>query len=175
MLNLNFVLSNTTSDLLTLFLPKTFRIFFLSISLVMIIGIMGDGGGISNNIGPLIIMIICLLCGCYYEAWIFNRNTRTIEQRFGLLFLFNRKTYAMDDLEAVKISGFRTGSQKAIDTDRKKFFQKDFIKLTLVTKQGSIHDIETLTGKNRTSIEKKALKLAEFCDASLVNEVSVTQ
>ncbi|NNG01687.1 MAG: hypothetical protein HKM93_20040 [Desulfobacteraceae bacterium] len=170
MLNLNFILRSSSTDLLTLLLPKSFRFFFLVIAGVMMVGIVSDGGGLSGNTGPLVIMTICLLCGAYYEAWFFDRGNRKIEQRFGLIFLFKRKIISMDDVEGVQISGFTTGSEKPVATDKKKFFQKEFVKLTLITKIGKIHDIETISGRKHDKITEKASTIAEFCGAPLITD-----
>jgi hypothetical protein len=119
-------------------------------------------------IGPLIIIVILFLSGCYYEEWIFDRSQKKVESCFGLLFLYQRKMIPLEDIEAFSISEFTKGHLDTIDPEKRRFFQIAYMKFSLLTKEGTIKDIEIMKSKYKKDLEKKAETIAEFCQKALI-------
>jgi hypothetical protein len=150
-------------------LSQWFRLFFLSLTVFLAVFLLIDlkehpGDGF---IGPLILILILLLAGSYKEEWIFDRQQKTVESRFGLIFLYQRKVIALEEIEAFLISEFIKGHQFMVEPEKRRFFQIAFSKFSLVTKEGMVKDIEIIKSRFKKELEKKGEQIAEFCSKNL--------
>jgi hypothetical protein len=168
MIKLNFVLRQKDEDRMILTMHKGFRLFFFTLALFLLLVLIMEEDPSGANTGPLILAGISFLCGSYYEAWIFDRAKKQIEQHFGLLFIFKRKKIPLAGCKSLRISGFVKGSKVGrIREERRRFFQTVFLKLSLLDENGIYHDIETLKGHHKDELERKAQAIAAFIDKPL--------
>lgn len=107
MFNFNLVAKKKTDELLVLTMTIGFRVMFFAIALFVAIGLYSVQ---TVAVVPVIILVVSCLAGLYNEAWYFNKNSGIVEHRFGLLFLFKRKTYSLDNIGQVEVRSFARGS-----------------------------------------------------------------
>lgn len=173
---MNLVLRHKAAGLLVFTLSRGFRIFFFAAAGFLVIVLVSSYDPDNSNIGPVFLTLACLLCGSYYEAWIFNSKRRAIEHHHGFFLLFKRKQIAMQDLEAVQLSRFIKGQpgkmKKPVAEEGRSFFQPELHKLTLFTKEGTAYDVEILKSIHQKSLAQKAQAIADICQVPLVHEDS---
>ena len=169
MLSLKLIPRKLSEEVLVLSFGIGFRIFFYGLALFFLIFLLTDYDSPGSNIGPIVIISICFLCGSYHEAWIFNRTNKTIEQRSGLLFLFKRRRLSMDEIESVKLVSIQRGYDQRESDEKTSARRQYFLKLSLVSKNKKVHNIETIKSGNAGSLGENAELIASFCGVSLIN------
>ncbi len=117
MFNFNLVAKKKTDELLVLTMTIGFRVMFFAIALFIAIGLYSVQ---TVAVVPVIILFVSCLAGLYNEAWYFNKKSGIVEHRFGLLFLFKRKTYALADIGRVEVRSFTRGSLTSSMSSREK-------------------------------------------------------
>lgn len=169
---MHLVLRHQTEERLIFTLHRFFRLFFYAVAVLMVAFWMADPQ--ASRVAPIFLMVVCLLCGSYYEAWVFDSARQTIEHHHGIFFLFKRTKIPMQDLQSVQLNRFRKGhpgkASPPIEDASQSFFQPEMQKLSLLTKNGVAHDIEILKGSHEKSLEKKAQAIATFCQIPLVHQ-----
>ena len=170
MLKFHLIIKKRSADILCLTLSNGFRYFFFGISTFLAAFLLLDlqTNAESGLLGPLIIISILFLSGCYHEEWIFDLTQKKVESRFGLLFLYQRKAIPLEDIETFRIVEFTKGHQGMIEPEKKRFFQVAYSKFLLVTKSGLVKDIEIMKSKYGNDLQKKAGTVAEFCKKALI-------
>ena len=174
MLKLHLVIKKRSADILCLTLSNGFRYFFFGISAFLAVFLFIDmqTNAEPGLLGPLIIISILFLSGCYHEIWIFDLTQKKVESRFGLLFLYQRKTIPLEDISTFRIVEFTKGHQGMIEPEKRRFFQVAYSKFSLVTKEGLVKDIEIMKSKHENDLQKKAETVAEFCKKALIKNES---
>ncbi|MBU2515815.1 hypothetical protein KJ966_31230 [bacterium] len=169
---LSFVIRRKGGDVLILSLHRGFRIFFLGLAAYLGFALVFDSGSTGSNTGPIVFIILSVLSGCYYEAWIFDKSKQIVQKHHGLLLLFSRKTIPLDALDSIGIERFvrgRIGNTPISEDGFKKnsFAKKETCKLYINLKNGERLDIEILNNRYSEGLKKKAETLAAFCEKPL--------
>ena len=92
---------------LVLAFPIWARIVFAAIAAIPLYGMVRDG---TVYAVPMILLVVSLLAVLYNESWIFDAHEQVAESRFGLLFVFKRRRFAFDEIEAFELEEFQKGS-----------------------------------------------------------------
>lgn len=174
---MQLVLRQNPNEPIVLSLPRGMRIFFFSFSAFLLIMLGMSYSSEESNIGPILMILFCLFYSAYYEAWIFDVQHQKIEYRHGLLFWFKRKTIPMELLESISISRFTKGQsgKSPVDTDqtyttRRTFVKIEYHKMTLVTTEGELHDVEMVKNHQRQILEEKAEAISRYCKVPVIVE-----
>ena len=171
---MKLVLRHQAEGRLVFTLHRFFRIFFFAAALWVGAFFITDSNPTAFPLAPIFLMLGCVLCGAYYEAWIFDAPLQEVEHHHGFFFLFKRKKIPMQTLQSVQLSRFLKGHpgrpKSPIEDSTRSFFQPEMHKLSLLTKEGVAHDIEILKGSHHNPLEKKAQAIAEICQIPLVHQ-----
>ena len=129
-----------------------------------------------SNLGPIAVILFCLLCGGYYELWIFDRKLGKIEQQSGFFLFFKRKTFLIKELKYLQISSFVKGEAGitagvGIAKTGRKFWQKRYLKLTLVTHTNRSYQIEMVGQGGYDKLEQKGKLISQLCGVELISLV----
>lgn len=168
---LRFKLREKSSERLVLTFNYGFRIFFFLIAAFLLYFIITDMDNTRFNPGPFLVMFAFLVAGSYMESWDFNKATKAIIQKHGLLFLARKQTIPMGLAKSIILSGFYTGTEKSKLKGRSAFFQKKYLKLCLSGNDGEIHVIEIQSVLfQKENLQEKAKKIAQFLQIPYLEE-----
>ena len=187
MFRMRFILKEKGNGVMEYAISIVFRIVFAAIALFILIAIISlassDPDSETSNAVPIIIFVICAAAALYNESWIFNRGKQTLERRLGLLFIYKRNSYSLDNFERVVITGSKEPAGEKDDEDRPKLLGfgkgipsgRGFGVLLLEDKDENLLKLDMVKKRHLNEIRFTAKKIAEFCGISLIDEtVSMT-
>jgi hypothetical protein len=159
---LYLILRKKGNSSIVLTLSVWFRVLFLAIIGVFLIG-MGASGTSVQEIGifPSLFLLVCCLSLLYEETWIFDRKEGTVTRRFGLLILNTKKTFRKSEIERFCLSSFVRGAQANLG-EKKSFFQREMLRLSFITGE-EMTDIEIQSSRRKKRMEENGRVIAEFC------------
>lgn len=120
---------------------------------------------------PVMITIILIVTALYEESWSFDSEKKEVISRFGLLFLNRKTVVTFNKIEKFQIEGFVRGSmtEKPEDDDskKKKLFQTEYFKLSLINNEFGELTINTVKGRERDTLQNYARQIADICKKPL--------
>jgi hypothetical protein len=162
-ISLSFILKKKGDDELSLRLPWGFRAVFAFLAALLLGSIIVAEDGQPGFLSPLLILLF-LTISLYEESWVFDRRAGLVRHLHGLLPLKKCNITPVEDIEALAVRAFRTGSIAAVE--KKRFFQRDLVKLSLVLRDSSCRDIEIIEAKHDHALRQRAESIARFMDIS---------
>ena len=167
----NLKLIKKSENLLLLTIPVYSRLIILIFAAAVALTFLLEPG---FSIFPLLILITLLLSACYKESWSFDKSTSKIVYGFGLIFLYKKTIVDFDLVEKFVIEGFVKGSlakkPAEIDEKKRKLFETEFFKFSLMNKELGELTINTVKGKQRDFLYSYAGEIALLCRKKLVEE-----
>ncbi|MFO7729272.1 MAG: hypothetical protein R6V86_00760 [Spirochaetia bacterium] len=180
MFKLTFIIKKIEDHTLALKLHWGFRaafVFFAAIIFAsMQVSTSQQGGGLL----PTILIMLFAGIALYNESWYFHKQDGLVEHRHGLLLIAARKNYSASEIESLEVKAFRTGSVPSDQSDsgrrenqreKRRFFQKDLLTLSLVFSSGEKKDIEITEKKNKAALQSKAAEISDFMGIPYHSEV----
>ena len=167
MLKLTFHLKKSSDTVMELRLSWGFRFVFLVLFALIVGSIyiqVQDGAAESISLFSYILLGAFSLAAVYDERWIFDCHRGVVVQAHGLLFLHKRSEYRSEEISHLEITEFRKGSIR--EDEKRRFFQRDLLRLSLVLKEAGFKDIEITEKKNMAALQSKAATLADFMNFS---------
>lgn len=149
------------SDRARLGIPPALRLVFAGLFAFALTG--AFDGGIN---GPALALAgFCALAGLYDESWVFLPARNLVEFRFGLLFLFRRRRYALDEVEAFVYSAYARKLPHPSGLPGRRIHE-----LKLRLSDGGAAGLETIAGRGGERLRRTAERLAEFCGKPMIEE-----
>jgi len=189
---LNLVLHRKNDNTMIFSPAPWFRILFLFLAVVVIIGIFttseDEEGG---NWVPVIVITVCIAAALYEESWRFDRSKRIIISKTGIIFLHKTKTWSFAEIANFELMVFLRGAESDGSADHEINLSKPFSRentdeisgrgikiihrkyhqeLRLSLKSGDRITIESIDSRNTEGLLKKANTLSEFCGIQLTDE-----
>jgi len=171
MLKLTFYMKQVSEDVLVLRLFWGFRIVFLLL-FALIAGSMYIPGDVSSaGSSPLAVILLILFAGIavYDEKWLFNKPEGIVTHIHGIVILGRKTTFAVHDISHIEVSEFRKGSIGG--EDKKRAFQRDLLRLSIVLSESGSKDIEITEKKNLADLRSKAAAIAGFMNLNYHSKV----
>lgn len=120
---------------------------------------------------PAFITVILIFSALYEEYWSFNCEKKEVISRFGLLILSKKTVIPFDLIEKFQIEGFVRGSMtqkpETDESNKKKLFQTEYFKWSLINRDFGELTINTVKGRDRENILVQAGEIATLCQKSL--------
>lgn len=164
----NLRLINKSENRIVLTVPLASRIVLLLFAALVISTFILDPG---FSFIPVFILIILLLSAFYKERWEFDRDRKEILYGFGLLFFYKKTVVPFNLIEEFHFEGFVKGSmtkKPSTTTERKKkFFETEYFKLTLINEKYGELTINTVKGRDRERLYENARSIASLCESEL--------
>ncbi len=172
-MKLSFKMRRAGEGLLTLKLAPFFRVVFFLFSLIVAYGSYTVGAFESpgSSIFPGIVLSLFILVFLYEESWYFALSEGRVVHAHGLLPLKRRYVFPLEAIKKIEISRFRKGSiGDGSPVEERRFFQKDFTRLTLVLNSGERHDIRLEDDKSRSELLAQGREIAGFLGLPISTE-----
>ena len=167
----NLKLFQKSDELYVLTIPLFNRILILLFALAVSATFLVDS---TFSTLPIIIIVILLFSACYKESWTFDKENKEVIYGFGLLFLYKKIKVSFDLIEKFHIQGFIKGSfhlkPSEVEDEKKKLFQSEYYKFSLINKELGELTINTVKGRDKDTIYEYAKELTKFCETKLVEE-----
>jgi hypothetical protein len=163
MLSLYYELIRKNDGQLVLKLNSRFRYVFVVLLAVVVGGTLVSGGlrFDAGSILPLLLSLLFLAVILYEESWYFDSRRGSIRHDHGLLIAKRRHRYAVDELERFELRRFRKGRTGERE-EKKRYFQKDFVRIAMIFKGGGEKDIQVIEEKHRPALERQIERVAEL-------------
>jgi len=153
----------------------TFALLLAAAALILLSGVLFNGEAtvfLGINTVPLLFVLATGLALLYNDCWVFDLEKGVVESRFGLLFLFRRRTLPIADLASIQISSFTKG--RVIDEPgaetaparveaRRRFFMPRMLTLTAVDVHGNARVLDTSRAGRLSRLERTGRRIADFC------------
>ena len=182
MFKLTFIVKKINGHTLALKLHRGFRVAFVAFAAIIFASVQVSASQQGGGLMPTILIVLFALIALYNESWYFNKQNGSVEHRHGLLLFATRKTYTASDIESLEVKAFRKGSVPGSQSEsprgdseqedsgqgfsgrgeKKRFFQKDLLTLSLVFSSGEKKDIEIIEHKNKAALQSKAAEISDF-------------
>lgn len=170
MLKLNFILKEQSDDTLALKLHWGFRIVFAVLAAIILasqlVTASEDGGAYIS----IVLIAVFALIALYNESWYFDRHSGVVRHLHGLVMLSATRTFSAEEIEGVEVKAFRKGSVSGKQDEKRRFFQRDLLTLSLLLSSGDKKDIEITEEKNKTALQRKAAAISDFMEISYHSE-----
>jgi hypothetical protein len=164
--NLTLLKKSDSHYILTV--PLYSRIIVLLFALAVAMTFVIDPG---FSLLPAVIIIILIITAMYRESWTFNTESNEVTSHFGLLILSRKTVVPFALIEKFQIEGFIKGSmtEKPVndDTKKKKMFQTEYFKLSLINRNLGELTINTVKGRERDKLMEYARDIASLCKVPL--------
>ncbi|MFW5711702.1 MAG: hypothetical protein ACOCZA_07120 [Spirochaetota bacterium] len=170
MLNLTFAVKEIDTDTLALKLHNGFRIVFGVLAVIILSSLIVTASDQGGGLLPIILVVVFTLIALYNESWYFHKSDGVIKHLHGLVMLSASTTFAAEDVESVEVKSFRKGSVSSQPGQKKRFFQRDLLTLSLIFSEGGKKDIEITEAKNKTALQRKAAAISDFMNISYHSE-----
>lgn len=123
---------------------------------------------------PVLILIILIFTALYAESWSFNSQSREVTSHFGLLILNKKTVVNFDLIEKFEIEGFVRGSMtkkpELDDSKKKKLFQTEYFKFSLINSELGELTINTVKGRERDILLQYAKEISYICQKPLTEK-----
>lgn len=118
-------------------------------------------------------MALFVIIMLYEESWIFDRRKGQVFHFHGILPLKKSRVISFEEIEALSVSAFRKGSvgESVGSGEKKRFFQRDLIRFSLVLRDSSRRDIEITEAKHGDTLRQRTATIAEFMNISFLSEI----
>ena len=194
MFRLNLLLRRKSDDIMILSPAPWFRLLFAGLAAVIVIGIFtvaGDRGeagtAAANDLGPLIIIILCIAGALYEESWAFDRRKRIIIHKYGLTFLNRKKIFSFAEILNIELKIFLRGAESDGKADHRIDIGRPFAgnntemisgrrpgiihpkyhqELVLNMKSADPERVESLDSRGTAALETKAKTISDFSGIS---------
>ena len=166
MMQLNMILRQPSDSYLELTLPISFRLMFAAIFVVAVGGMISVG---SASIAAIAIATIVGFGGLYDDRWRFNRETRRIEHRSGLIGVGKRTSLDFGEIDSLILMNFREVPDEDSDlkSTKRTIRLKSLVSFQIVLKNGRPKTVEIRNNKDNQSMRENAEQIAEFCGLPL--------
>jgi len=164
--NLKLIKKSNSYYLLTI--PFFTRIIVLLFATAVAMTFLIDPG---FSLLPAIIFVILIFTAMYRESWAFNSETKEVTAHYGLLILSRKSVISFDLIENFQIEGFIRGSMTEKPEEdvskKKKMFQTEYFKLSLINRNIGELTINTVKGRERDKLTEYAGEIAALCKVPL--------
>jgi len=166
MMRLNMILRQPSDSYLELTLPISFRVMFATIFVVAVGGMISVG---SASIVAIAVATVVAFGGLYDDRWRFNRETRRIEHRSGLIGVGKRTSLDFGEVDSLILMNFREAPEEDSDlkSTKRTIRLKSLVALQIVLKDGPPMTVEIRNNKDNQSMRENAERIAEFCGIPL--------
>jgi len=177
-------LRSTRDDRLVYGIPLWYRIAMGLILAVIAAALYSSGE--EPGVAGWIVLALTLLSFLYDERWTFDKGTRLVTYRSGLLFAARRSEIGFDALTAIALKPFVRGTipgseDEAVENKaameggrgddsslKRVFFKKPYLCLVLEAEDGARYFVEAVPARRLPAFKEKAARIAAFCGKSLV-------
>lgn len=170
MLKLTFRLKELGKDTLALKLHWGFRLVFTLLAAIVLAGLLVTSSDDGAALFPIVLIAVFILIALYNESWSFNRSSGVIRHLHGLVALSATSTFSINNVESVEVKSFRKGSASDKLDEKKSFFQRDLLTLSLMFSSGDKKVIEITEAKNKATLQRKAAAISDFMNISYHSE-----
>ncbi|SRR6056297_2772908 len=170
MLKLTFVVKEIDTDTLALKLHNGFRIVFGILAVIILSSLVVTASNDGGELLPGVLIVVFTLIALYNESWYFHKSDGEVKHLHGLVLLSATTTFAAKEIESVEVKSFRKGSVAPQPSEKKRFFQRDLLTLSLIFSSGGKKDIEITEAKNKTALQRKAAAISDFMNISYHSE-----
>ena len=168
MFNITLQLIRKGEDRILLAPHVYFRLGFALICSILVIG-MRTSPGDPLPVGGLIILAVAFLAIFYDERWIFDRTGKTIEFRWGLLFLYKKRLYPFEKIETLTFVTLQRGRVINPEEETARSGAR-YTLFGLITRQGEKRSIEMIKSRLAPGLQEKAELISDFCSLPLERE-----
>ncbi|HKK65160.1 MAG TPA: hypothetical protein VJ967_04830 [Clostridia bacterium] len=182
MFKLTFVIKKLDENTLALRLHWGFRAAFAVFAAIIFASMQVSTSQRGGGLIPTILIVLFAGIALYNESWYFHKQSGFVQHRHGLLLFAARKNYPASEIESLEVKAFRKGSVPGSQSEslrgdseqedsgqgfsgrgeKKRFFQKDLLTLSLVFSSGEKKDIEIIEHKNKAALQSKAAEISDF-------------
>ncbi len=170
MLKLTFRLKEIDLDTLALKLHWGFRLVFTLLAAIVLAGLLVTNSEDGTALFPIVLIVVFILIALYNESWYFNKSGGVIRHLHGLVGLSANTTFSINNIESVEVKSFRKGSASETLKEKKSFFQRDLLTLSLMFSSGDKKVIEITEAKNKAALQRKAAAISDFMNISYHSE-----
>jgi hypothetical protein len=147
--------------------PLLLRLGMVALALILFASAtLSPESGKGFSPGLLVALLIALLGALYEERWTFDRPNRTVQFRFGLVFLARRVRVPFDQVESLVVERFVKGkipgAAEAEGPENSGQERRAYYNLVLYLTNGGRLVVETVKGRNMRKIEKLRDDLLEL-------------
>ena len=147
--------------------PLILRLGMVALALILFgSAILTPEAGKGFSPGLLVALLIALLGSLYEERWTFDRPNKTVQFRFGLVFLARRVRVPFEQVKSLEVERFFRGTipgaAEAEGQGNPGQDRRSYHSLVLYLTNGNRLVVETVRGKNSWKIEKIRDNLAEL-------------
>jgi len=162
MLKLTFYLKQISEEILELRLFWGFRAVFLVLFGLILGSILvpRNAGSEGASILAVILLVLFAFIMVYDEKWIFDTDKGQVVHAHGILFVHRKTVYGKDEISQLSVTEFRKGS--IVKEEKRRYFQRDLLRLSMELKETQPKDIEISEKKNITDLQGKAAAIAQF-------------
>jgi hypothetical protein len=149
-----------------------YRVFYLFFLSVLIMGAFSYSRepGFTLWGAPLFFALVLFTAGTYRESWTFDRARGSMTYRFGMLFIYRKRTRSLDDIESFTLSHFRKGA-KGLRPVVKSRANRLYTTFSVVMTDGDVYPIEIIRLKRSAGrTEQAAAAIARYCEVPLMKE-----
>jgi hypothetical protein len=168
MFNITLQLIRKGEDRILLAPHIYFRLGFAFICAILLVG-MRTSPGEPLPVTGLIILTAAVLAVFYDERWIFDRNTQSIEFRWGLLFIYRKRVYRFSDVETFTFITLQRGRVINPEDETARSGAR-YTLFGLITRGGEKRSIEMIKSRLAPGLRDKAELICDFCGLPLERE-----
>ncbi len=125
---------------------------------------------IPANTLPLVFSFLSILASGYHERWIFDKTEDLLIYQYGAILLHANRIYRISEFKQVELSQFTKGKIAGTLNTRRSPFSRNIIILSISSKSGKIHRLETYSSFHLQKIETIAKTIADYCALPLINK-----
>jgi len=132
---------------------------------------------VSQNTLPLIVSGLAFLGAAYHERWVFDKAGDAVIHQWGLFFLHRDRRLAISQLQGLAVGQFvkgrleRTATETAAPSPtRRSLFYTPVLTMSLRTKDGTLHRLESYGASHRPRLEAAAEAIARYCELPVLRD-----
>ncbi len=149
-----------------------YRVFYLFFLCVLLVGAFSYSREPDFTLWgtPMFFTLLLATAATYRESWTFDRGHRNMAYRFGMLFIYRKRTHALEDIESFTLSHFRKGA-KGLRPVVKTRANRLYTTFSVVLTDGDTYPIEIIRLKRSAGrTERAAAAIARYCEVPLIQE-----
>jgi len=186
MCKLIFILRKIDDNTLALKLHWGFRLVFGLLAVIILSSMLVTSSEEGGSLVMVVLIALFVLIALYNESWYFSlpegdtdrestpggsKPKGLVRHFHGLVMLAAHSSFSIEDIESIEVKAFRKGSVPGAESEKKRFFQRDLLTLSLIFTKGGKKDIEITEAKNKTALQRKAAAISDFTGISYHSEV----